>query len=242
MATNIQARLTAERRFYSYMVLFMIALVVVGFAPSFYMRGIVHSPRPNPTLPPMVMLHGLMFSLWMIIFWAQAALVASGQRTTHMRLGVAGMIFAVLLIPLMYLTAVGQVVRANQPPFATPLGWTIVPLALIPPFATLVALGWHHRHNAQAHKRLMLGAALLMMDPAIGRLPIVPPVLGGFAILGLLSWLTFAPLFWWDFRTLGRLHWATRLGAGLFGGALILRLLLIPSPAWEAIAAHLPGV
>ncbi|CAN5424621.1 hypothetical protein BH10PSE14_BH10PSE14_41260 [soil metagenome] len=242
MASSVQSRLVAERRFYSAMALFMIALVVAGFAPSFYLRGIVHSPRPNPTLPPAVMLHGLMFSLWMIIFWAQTALVAAGRRATHIRLGVAGMIFATLLVPVMYLTAVGQVARANQPPFATPLGWTIVPLALIPPFVALVALGWHHRRNAQAHKRLMLGAALLMMDPAIGRLPIMPPVLGGFAILGLLSWLTFAPLFWWDFRTLGKLHWATRLGAGLFGGVLILRLLLIPNPTWVAIAAHLPGV
>lgn len=242
MASNVQARLAAERRFYSSMALFMIAMVVIGFAPSFYLRGIVHSPRPNPSLPPAVMFHGVMFSLWMIIFWAQTALVAAGQRATHMRLGVAGMIFAALLVPVMYMTAVGQVVRANQPPFATPLGWTIVPLAPIPVYIALVALGWYHRRNAQAHKRLMLGAALLMMDPAIGRLPIVPPMLGGFAFLGLLSWLTFAPLFWWDFRTLGKLHWATRLGAGLFGGALILRLLLIPSPGWAAIAAHLPGV
>lgn len=242
MASSVQSRLAAERRFYSSMALLMIALVVAGFAPSFYLRGIVPSPRPNPTLPPAVMLHGLMFSLWMIIFWAQTALVAAGRRAAHIRLGVAGMIFAALLVPVMYMTAVGQVARANQPPFATPLGWTIVPLALIPAFIALVALGWHHRRNAQAHKRLMLGAALLMMDPAIGRLPIVPPVPAGFAILGLLSWLTFAPLFWWDFRTLGKLHWATRLGAGLFGGVLILRLPLISSPTWAAIAAHLPGI
>eukprot|EP01035_Chromulina_nebulosa_P037003 gene37003-49929_t len=94
---SVLARLTAERRFYSSMALFMIVVVVIGFAPSFYLRGIVHSPRPNPSLPPAVMFHGLMFSLWMIIFWAQAALVAAGQRTTHMRLGVAGMIFAALL-------------------------------------------------------------------------------------------------------------------------------------------------
>ncbi|MFA5964630.1 MAG: hypothetical protein WC804_11490 [Sphingomonas sp.] len=242
MASSVQSRLAAERRFYSSMALFMIVLVVAGFAPSFYLRGIVHAPRPNPTLPPAVMLHGLMFSLWMIIFWAQTALIAAGRRATHIRLGVAGMIFATLLVPVMYLTAVGQVARANQPPFATPLGWTIVPLALIPAFIALVALGWNHRRDAQAHKRLMLGAALLMMDPAIGRLPIVPPVPIGFAILGLLSWLTFAPLFWWDFRTLGKLHWATRFGAGLFGCVLILRLPLISSPTWAVIAAHLPGI
>ncbi|MES2095325.1 MAG: hypothetical protein V4459_01060 [Pseudomonadota bacterium] len=243
MATTFRAQPSAERRFYSFMALFMIALVLIGFAPSFYLRGIVHSPRPNPSLSPMVMFHGLMFSLWMVIFWAQTALIAANNRAAHMRFGIAGMGFAVLLLPVMYLTAVGQVARANQPPMVTPLAWTIVPLALIPVFAALIWLGWRERKNAQAHKRLMLSAALIMMDPAIGRLPIVPPVLAGFAFLNLLSLLTFAPLVWWDRKTLGKLHWATKTGAGLFAGALALRIVVLAAPGpWEAIAAHLPGV
>ena len=145
-----------------------------------------------------------MFTLWMLLFWAQTSLIASGRRDLHIQLGGAGMVLAVLLVPLMYATAVGQVARANQPPFSTPLAWTSVPLFIIPPFAILVWQGWKHRRTAQAHKRLMLGAALIMMDPAIGRFPILPPFLLSFGILNLLSWLTFAPLFWWDMRTLGR--------------------------------------
>ena len=160
MATSaIQARLAAERRFYGGMALFMIVLVVAGFAPSFYLRGIVHVPRPNPTLPPLVMVHGFMFTLWMLVFWAQAMLIAADRRDLHKSFGVAGMVLAILLVPLMYMTTIGQVARANQPPFATPLGWTAVPLALIPVFAILVWQGWKQRWNAQAHKRLMLSAA-----------------------------------------------------------------------------------
>ena len=243
MATSaIQARLAAERRFYGGMALFMITLVLAGFAPSFYLRGIVHSPRPNPSLTPLVMLHGLMFTLWMLTFWAQTVLIAADKRELHKRSGVAGMALAVLLVPLMYVTTIGQVARANQPPFATPLGWTAVPLAIIPVFAFLVWQGWRQRKNAQAHKRLMLSAALIMMDPAIGRLPIMPPVLLGFAVLNLLSLLTFAPLFWWDWKSQGRLHWATKLGAGLFGAALAVRLILVPLPSYAALAAHLPGL
>ena len=45
------------------------------------------------------------------------------------------MLLAMLMIPVMYLTAVWQVARANQPPFTDPLTWTIVPLAVIIPFA-----------------------------------------------------------------------------------------------------------
>ncbi|MDJ0387128.1 hypothetical protein QMO56_03290 [Roseomonas sp. E05] len=242
MTTAVQARLSAERRFYASMALFMLALVFIGFAPSFYLRDVVYSPRPNPTLTPLVLLHGLAFTAWMLLLLAQTMLVTAGRRDLHMRLGQAGMALAVLMIPLMYLVTVGQVARANQPPFATPLGWTAIPLFLIPPFAVLVALGWWYRRNPQAHKRLMLGAALLMMDPAIGRLPIGPPLPEVFAVLNLLSLLTFAPLLWWDWRSRGRPHWATLLGAGLFAAAMTLRFVAMGAPGYAAFAAHLPGV
>ena len=54
-----------------------------------------------------------------------------------MQLGKLTMLLAMLMIPVMYLTAVWQVARANQPPFTDPLTWTIVPLAVIIPFAVL---------------------------------------------------------------------------------------------------------
>lgn len=231
-----------ERRFFGGMALGMIALVLLGFAPSFYLRGLVTSPRPNPALGPAVILHGLLFTWWMAIFWAQTALVVAGRRDLHVRLGASGMILAVLLVPLMYLVAVGQVAHASQPPFATPLGWTAVPLFLIVAYVPLVWLGWAHRRDAAAHKRLMLGATLLMMDPAIGRLPIVPPVLAGFAVLNLLAWSCFLPLLLWDRHRLGRIHWASALGAGLFAAVLVARLAALRSPAWETFAARLPGV
>ena len=242
MATQVGGARNAERRFYVGMALFMILVVVIGFAPSFYLRGLVYSPRPNPTLNPLVLLHGIAFSIWMLLFLAQAALVSAGRRDTHMALGAAGMLFAAALIPLMYLTAVGQVARATQPPFTTPLAWTAIPLFPIPGFAILIWQGWKNRRNAQAHKRLMLCAALMMMDPAIGRLPILPPSFAAQCILNLIAWLTLVPLFIWDRRTLGRLHWATRTGAAIFAVVLSLRMVALASPAWAAFAARLPGI
>ena len=66
------AERSAERRFYSRMALFLVAVVFIGFAPSFYLRGLVPEfPRPNPTLPPAVLLHAGLFTLWMLIFVAK---------------------------------------------------------------------------------------------------------------------------------------------------------------------------
>ena len=62
MATVVMSgadRKASERKFYSRMALFLVFLVLLGFGPSFYLRGVVPAyPRPNPTLPPAVIFHG----------------------------------------------------------------------------------------------------------------------------------------------------------------------------------------
>ena len=244
MATTARARLSAERRFYSWMAAMMIVVVLIGFGPSFYLRGVVPSyPRPNPSLSPMVLLHGLAFTLWLLVFWAQTALLAADRRDLHMRLGLFGMALAVLLIPIMYLVAVWQVARANQPPFTTALAWTAVPLAAIPSYALLIWLGWSRRRQAQVHKRLMLGAALILVGgPAIGRFPIAPPTMAGHIVQQTIGCLLFLPLLWWDRKTLGRFHWASVLGFALAVASAAVPDVLMVMPGWETVAARLPGV
>src|SRR6478672_10276651 len=198
-------RKTSERKFYSRMALFLVFLVLVGFGPSFYLRGVVPAyPRPNPTLPPAVILHGSVFTLWMALIVVQTQLISARKHAVHMNLGKLGMLLAILMIPVMYMTAVWQVARANQPPFTDPLTWTIVPLAVIIPFAILISRGWANRRDVQSHKRLMLSAAIItVMGPSIGRLPIAPPVLIGTTIQLLLGLALFIPLFLWARRTIG---------------------------------------
>ena len=235
----------AERKFYCRMAFFLVALVFLGFAPSFYLRDIVPSyPRPNPTLPPSVLMHGGLFTLWMLVLIAQTQLVAAGRRDIHMKLGKASMVLAVALVPVMYLTAVWAVARANQPPFTDPLTWTIVPLAVIVPYAVMIRNGWVHRKNAQWHKRSMLGAAILVVaGPSIGRLPIAPPTMAGFTVIFLLGLLLFVPLFMWDRRRLGHLHPATKLGFLMLLISISIPLIIFWTGAdWASIAARLPGV
>lgn len=236
---------SAERRFYSRMALFLVALVFLGFAPSFYLRDIVPAyPRPNPTLPPAVLLHGSVFTLWMLAIVAQTQLVAAGRRDLHMKLGALTVLLALALIPVMYLTATWAVARATQPPFTDPLTWTIVPLSGIVPFAILIWQGWAHRRIAQWHKRAMLGAAILVVaGPSIGRLPIAPPTLIGFTFQFLLCLALFIPLIVWDRRTQGRVHPATWLGFGLLAASIFIPLAVFWTGAdWAAVATRLPGV
>ena len=238
-------RLSAERRFYTRMALFLVVLVLLGFSPSFYLRGVVPAyPRPSPTLPPTVLLHGAVFTLWMTAIVVQTQLISARKHAVHMRLGKLTMLLAIVMIPVMYLTAVWQVARANQPPFTDPLTWTIVPLAVIVPFAVLVWNGWARRRDAPWHKRMMLSSAIVVvMGPAIARLPIAPPTLVGFTIVLLLGLALFVPLFRWDRRTLGHTHPATWLGFAMGVATVVIPLLVLWSAAnWASVAARLPGV
>ena len=244
IADTPAAKTSAERRFYSWMAIGLVVLVFLGFAPSFYLKDIVPAyPRPNPSLPPSVLLHGLLFTLWMLVFVVQTQLVANRRVDLHMKLGRASMILALVIIPMMYLVGMWQVERANQPPFTDPLNWTIVPLAVIFPYAVMVWTGWSRRRQAPWDKRAMLGAAILVVaGPGIGRLPIAPPTLGGFAFQMLLGLALFIPLMLWDRRSSGRVHPATWLGFAMGAVSVFVPLAFLATGSWAPIARHLPGV
>jgi hypothetical protein len=191
-----------------------------------------------------VLLHGSVFTIWMALIVTQTQLISARKHEVHMRLGKAGMLLAVLMIPVMYLTAVWQVARANQAPFTDPLTWTIVPLAVILPFAFVVSQGWAKRRDVQTHKRLMLSAAIItVMGPSIGRLPLAPPTTIGFSILFTLGLALFVPLLVHDRRVLGHVHPATKLGFSMaaISVAIPLAVFWFNLP-WAKVAAHLPGV
>ena len=238
-------RKAAERKFYSRMAILLVAVVFIGFAPSFYLRGVVPAyPRPNPTLPPSVMFHGLMFTLWMALLVIQTQLVAARRTETHMNLGKAAMLVAIALVPLMYVTTVWGVARESHPPFTDGLNWTAIPLAVIPAFAFLIYEAWRRRREAQWHKRLMLGASIIFVaGPGFSRIPLAPPSFWGFGLQLLAgTTLLYLPLFLWDRRTQGKVHPATWTGYAVGIAAAVVPLALIYTNSWAGIAAKLPGV
>jgi hypothetical protein len=227
------------------MAVFLSVIVLLGFGPSFYLRGFVPAyVQPNPTLPPSVVAHGIAFTLWITAFVTQTQLVSAGRRDIHRTLGTAIVLLAALLVPIMYLTAVWAVARGSHPPFTDGLNWTAIPLAEIPAFIFLVYEAWRRRNQPQWHKRLMLAATILIVfGPGFSRIPLSPPTFWGFTIqlfVGLV--LFFAPLFIWDRRTVGRIHPATWTGFVICAMAALIPVILIAAGAWAPVAQRLPGV
>ncbi len=232
-------RMASERKFYTGMAIFMAVTVFAGFSASFYLRGIVTFPRPNPTMTPLIYVHAAVFTCWMLLFIVQTRLIAAGRRDIHMKLGIFGMLLAVSMLLLMDYFGVAQIARVNQPPMCTPQAWFALSFSGFPTFALFIAIGWLYRRQAQVHKRFMLLAALIMMEPAIGGLPVFPPGVYSNYTFAFLAWATIVPLMIWDRRSLGRVHWATVTGASVVGAVLVLRFIVWQTRGWEEFASEL---
>jgi len=235
--------LSAERRFYLTMILAMIATVVLGFARSIFLRPLF----PDfPTPPePFFYIHGALYFGWMALLLAQASLVSARNMTLHMRLGV----IAWALVPVMIVMGViGSLIAARRPTGfvgvpVPPLQFLAVVLGDMVMFGLFAGLALaYRRREPQAHKRLIILAAIVLMDPSIGRWPIdalaqIPDFSFWLKLI-----LFLVPLMVWDVITLRRLHWATLLGAIVLISEGLLRGPIGATPQWLTFAKWATGL
>jgi len=238
LAEPAPTRLSAERRFFGAMALIMVAATFVGFAPSYYLAP-AFGAKPLSTL---LHVHGVVFTLWMLLYVAQTGLVSARRTDIHRLVGPAGLALAVVMVPLGVATAIitKQVAAANHlPPSGPPL---IFPLGAILTFAVLVGAGIAMRKRSAWHKRLMLlGTAAILTTPLaritrFSHLGLMPAY-GGM----ILSDLLLIGLVAYDLKARGRLHPATLWGGGFFLATQLVRILLNMTPAWQAFAKGLTG-
>jgi hypothetical protein len=241
MATNaarprFELRLTKERLFYSGMALLIFTLVVVGFAPTWFLRGMVPAARPLHPMTPLVMLHGTLFTTWIALFVTQAGLISARQHRLHMKLGLATITLGATMVVVGLLTAAGQVARGTSPPGIAPLSFFAIPFGDMVVFSSLLAGGFATRRNPQAHKRLMLCAMALMLQPGVGRMEFLPLFLGE-ETTAILAFLLATPLLAWDLIRCGRPHPATLIGLGALAGEQLVRIAIWRTETWLSVAA-----
>jgi hypothetical protein len=235
------ARVDAERWFFLAMTGLVWLVVAIGFAPSFFLRPFFRSVVA--AREPIFYLHGVVFTAWIGLFGAQVGLVASEHRVIHRRLGVLG---AALILPMWSLGIYAAIVGARRPGGFTgvpdtPLHFFGVLTAWITAFAVLSGLGIALCRRPQAHKRLMLLAAITLAEAGAARWPLLRnwPELPVF-------WVTsamLAPLVVWDLAALRRLHPATLWGGLGFLAYGPLREVLASTSLWRTLggwAVRLP--
>ncbi len=142
----------ADDIFFTAMSLLMLVIVLVGFAPSYFLQGAVLAHLPSL----LVHLHGAVFSTWIALFVIQSSLISTGHIRLHRRLGVFGAVIAELMVVLGVLAPFGTLRRAAVlPPFFTPASFLIDNVIGILIFGAFVAVAIRKRHNTKVHKRIM---------------------------------------------------------------------------------------
>ncbi len=224
-----------ERWFYIFMSVAAVITVFAGFAPTYYLRPYFNA---GP-LMPLLHLHGLVFSSWLVLFLVQTTLVAAHRTDIHRRLGILGGVIATLMVLIGFITAVIRASQGATPlPGISPLSFLVVPIGDISVFAVLVAAGFYYRRRADVHKRLMLLATISILAAAVARLPFAIMQAGPPAFFGLTDLFIVACVLY-DLITLKRVH-RTTLVAGLFIiASQPLRLMLAGTHAWLAFAGWL---
>ena len=223
-----------ERLFYTGMAAVLLIIVFLGFSRTYYLRPAFH---PEP-LQALLHVHGFVFTLWIALFITQTTLIATRRTRTHMRLGVAGGVLAVLMLIIGTLTALVRAKSFAPPPgFSSPLVFLTIPLGDMLGFAILVGAAFYYRRRLDIHKRLMLLATIGLLPAAIARLPYLMPY-GPIAFFGLTD-LLIVPCLVYDVVTRGRPHRATVLAGAFIIISHVLRVPIGNTRAWIAFATRL---
>ncbi len=224
-----------ERLFYTGMVVAIVITVFAGFSRTFYLRPYFQT-QP---LIPLLVLHGVVFSSWMVLLITQTTLIATKRTRTHMRLGIAGGVLATLMIVIGTVTALVRAKGPSPVPDVNQLSFLTIPLGDILVFAILVSAAFYFRRQADVHKRLMLLATIGILPAAVARWPFAfIQQHGPLAFFGL-SDLFIVPCLIYDLLTRGRPHRATVLGGALIVISHPLRLVIGSTHAWLAFATWL---
>jgi uncharacterized membrane protein YozB (DUF420 family) len=151
--------------FYLVMSLAMAAVIIAGFS-----RTVPDDFTAGSKFPLLLAIHGAVFTLWIVLFVAQPAIVARGSLKLHRRIGWIGAILAFAML-VMGLAATLYAIRFNAVPsfFPPPLFLVMNTIGIVV-FGGLVAAGVMLRKKAEWHKRLMLCATISILGPGLGRL------------------------------------------------------------------------
>jgi hypothetical protein len=232
MATRERSR---DRWFFSGMAIAALLTVFAGFSKTYYL-GRFFGAEPISTL---VHTHGVVFTLWILLFVGQTSLIAARRTVIHRRLGAVGAALAVLMLVVGYLTAIEAARLGVTPPGGPPpLNFLSVPLGTLLAFGILVAAGIHNRGRSETHKRLMLLATIALLTPALARfrnldLPGGPPMAIGGTCLFVLACMGY------DRGAHGKVHPAFLWGGLFLMISLPLRFAIGRTDAWRSIAVWL---
>ena len=226
---------TVERVFYSGMAVLLCICVYIGFSPTYFQVGMLRAPLPSPILH----VHGAIFTLWMLLFTVQAALISARRVKWHRTLGTIAFCLPPIMIILGVIAAIDALHRGVQIGPLDPVVSFAIPMVGIVAFVFVIYASWRARRRPDAHKRLILIATMGLVAAAFGRFPWarigLPPAAGATTGLGVLLLI----LVIYELVTIRRVHRSTMWAAPLVFASVALSVPIGMTPAWRAFATFL---
>ena len=220
------------RVFHTGMAVACLLTAVIGFGPTYFFKPF----HASPPLSPLLHVHGLVFTTWLVLLVVQSGLVRAGRTDVHQRLGMAGAVLAAVVVCLGFAVGIEGARRGTAADGMTPLGFLIFPFGQILLFGGFVGAGLWNRRKPELHRRLILVGTICMLTPAISRMVEKRSVLAMFLTVG--------------FVVVAMIHdWLTRRRVHpvyIFGGVLLLvsgplRVVISKTAAWQSFARMLVG-
>ena len=155
-----------DKYFYFAMSLLIAAIVVAGFSRTVN-QNLFHPAVPRPFL---LWIHAAAFTLWIVFFILQSALVRVRKVKWHRLLGWFGAGLAAVMVPLGFTIAivmgrfdkhVMHVADANT--------FLSIPFGDMAIFSVLVGLAIYWRRKPELHRRLLFIGTCGLLDAAFGR-------------------------------------------------------------------------
>jgi len=165
MNTEI-AHFRAEHRYYVAAAVGIIRVILAGFSVDFGLLTDMSS------ISWLVRVHGLVMLTWIALFFTQALLVARQRIHLHMRLGIFGAVLALIVViaDTATLVVACRLGGNHMPPGIPRSLFLAFGLFNLLTFAILVGTALALRRRlTDWHKRLMLLAAILLLDAALAR-------------------------------------------------------------------------
>lgn len=179
MATAGAVRFEHDQPFFLRMAVGISAFILFGFL-QWSARGFVDIA----TTPPWVHAHALVFASWLGLFVTQSALAGGGSLALHRRLGWLALVLVPAMVALGSIAGIKAVELGRVPPFFGNAYFLALTHVDALAFGGLVGAALMLRRHTEWHRRLMLVAAVVLMEPAFGRL-LPMPMLNGWG-----EWLT----------------------------------------------------
>ncbi|MEZ5851481.1 MAG: hypothetical protein R3D68_12620 [Hyphomicrobiaceae bacterium] len=226
-----------DQPFFTKLAIALALFIIVGFV-QWSLRGFVSIGAT----PWWVHAHGLFMVLWLAIFVAQNVLAGRGNFQLHRRLGWMAMIVVAGTGVFGSLAGIQALALHRIPPFFTNAYFLALTQVEIGLFVATVAWAVACRRQTQWHRRLMVGATVLLMEPALGRL-LPMPLLGGMGEWLVLAFqlVPLAILARHDRANGAAVHPATLSAAAIVIGSHVLVTVLAGLPAFAEIANRIAG-